>query len=295
MIYRRIANTDIDVSTICLGTMTFGTPVPAEEAARIVHWAMDHGINFMDTADIYEGYNRRPGTAGGVGESILGDALVGRRSSAVVTTKVGNDVGSGRGLSKVHIHHQIDASLRRLRTDYVDFYELHRPDPETPLEESIATVVELIAAGKVRHWGFSNFDAQQIRQMMSLCDANGWPRSVINQPHYSWLSRDIEAEQLPVCRSENIAITPYRSLEGGLLTGKYRQGQPVPTGSRASESAWLKEPDEGTYSRIEGFIAEAAKRGIDPTRYALQWVLEQPGIASAVVGTKSIAQIESLL
>lgn len=295
MTYRRIPKTDIDVSTICLGTMTFGTPVAAEEAVRIVHWALDHGINFMDTADIYEGYNRRPGTAGGVGESILGDALAGRRNGAIITTKVGNDVGSGKGLTNSHIHRQIDASLRRLRTDYVDFYQLHRPDAETPLEQSIAAVVELIAAGKVRHWGFSNFDAEAIRKMMSLCDANRWPRPVINQPHYSWLSRDIETDQMPVCRSEHIAITPYRSLEGGWLTGKYRQGRSIPADSRVSESSWLKEPDEVTYRRIEDFISEAADRRIDPSRYALQWVLERPGIASVVVGTKSIAQIESLL
>jgi aryl-alcohol dehydrogenase-like predicted oxidoreductase len=279
--------------------MTFGTPVPAEEAVRIVHWALDHGINFIDTADMYEGYARVMGSAGGVAEEILGQALRDRRSRAVVTTKVGNAVGNGpddKGLGRKHILHQIDASLRRMRTSYVDYYELHRPDPETPLAESIAVMAELVAAGKVRHWGFSNFPAPQIREMIRLCGANGWPRPAISQPPYSWLKRDVEAEELPACRELGIAVTPYQPLQGGLLSGKYRRGAPPPATSRAAEnSRWLSVPDDALFDRLEAFEREAQQRRLEPASYAIRWLLEKPGIASVVVGVKSIEQLSRLI
>ncbi len=234
---------DIKVSQICLGTMTFGTPVPQLDAVRMVHWALDHGINFLDTADMYEGYKRSVGSAGGVAEQILGEALYGRRDRAVITTKVGSDVGEGANLKPDYIRKQIDKSLSRMRTDYVDFYEFHRPDPHTPLVESIAVMAELIKAGKVRFWGSSNFEAPQIQEMVELCDAHNWPRPVIHQPAYSWLNREIEEEILPACRRFNIAVTPYQPLGGGLLTGKYHRDQAPPGDSRASQSPWLASPD----------------------------------------------------
>lgn len=292
---QRIPGTDLDVSAICLGTMTFGNPVDKDDAIQIVQWALAEGINFIDTADIYEGYDRKLGSPGGVAESILGEALCDRRDRAVVTTKVGNDVGVGKGLGRDHIQRQINASLRRLRTDYVDIYELHRPDPDTPLEESVAVMAELIAAGKVRHWGFSNFDGEQIHQMLAICERNHWPKPVVSQPHYSWLTRDIESSHLPVCRQARIAVTPYRCLEGGLLTGKYRRGHAIPAGSRITESAWLREPDDALYDRIEKFVADASKRSMTPARYAIEWSLEQPAVVSVVIGTKSISQLKSLL
>ncbi len=297
---RPIPNTQLSVSTICLGTMTFGRPVAEAEVIRIVHQAIDNGINFIDTADIYEGYDRFLGSPGGVAEAILGKALEGRRQQVVVTTKVGNPVGGGGydggGLGHTHITHQIDASLQRLQTDYVDFYELHRPDPKTPLDESLAVIEQLIAAGKVRHWGFSNFDATQIREMIPLCDANGWPRPVISQPPYSWLTRDVEAEHLPVCREYEIAVTPYKPLEGGLLTGKYQRGQRIPPDSRAAEIPnWIAVPDDAMYSRLEEYEKEAQAAGLEPARYALRWLLDQPRICSVVVGIRHIEQLEGLL
>ena len=295
---RRISNTDIDVSPICLGTMTFGNPVERADAVRIVHWALDSGVNFIDTADMYEGYDRYLGSPGGVAEEIIGKALKDRREQAVVTTKVGNPVGNavyqGKGLSRTHIRHQIEASLSRMQTDYVDFYELHRPDPDTLLEESLAVMAELIEAGKVRHWGFSNFAGDQIREMVRLCNLHGWPPPVISQPPYSWLKRDEESESLPVCREFSIAVTPYQPLQGGLLTGKYRRGQPIPAGSRAVESAWLDEPDDVLYDALEAFESEAQAAGLSPAQYAVRWLLNQPGIASVVVGVKRIEQLEVL-
>lgn len=159
---KKISNTSLEVSHICLGTMTFGTPVEETEAIKIVHLALDHGINFIDTANIYEGYTRFLGSAGGVAETIIGKALSSSRKRAVLATKVGNPVGPGpedQGLSRTHIFRECDRSLHKLNRDWIDIYYLHRPDPKTPLTESIGALVELVKKGKVRHWGISNFDA----------------------------------------------------------------------------------------------------------------------------------------
>ncbi len=293
-----IPGIELAVSRLCLGTMTFGNPVSESNAIRLVHRALDHGINFIDTADIYEGYDRRMGSPGGTAERILGKALQNRRSQAVLTTKVGNSVGGdgyeGKGLGREHIEHQIDASLSRLNTDYVDFYELHIADPDTPLAESIETMAGLIQAGKVRHWGFSNFAPEQISEMITLCEVHGWPRPVIAQPQYNWLNREAEPEYLPLCRVNGIAITPYQPLQGGLLTGKYRAGAPLPKDSRAAENpAWLA-PEPETLAQVAEFEREAAAARANPAPYAVRWLLDQPGIASVVAGVKSTDQLAEL-
>ena len=301
MEYRLIPNTEIEVSTICLGTMTFGDPVKEKEAIHIVDWAIDHGMNFIDTADMYEGYARTMGSPGGVTEEILGVALKGKRDQVIVTTKVGNAIGDdsyrGAGLSRNHILHQIDASLKRMQTDYTDFYHLHRPDPDTPLGESIAVMAELIQAGKVRHWGFSNFEVEQIREMLQLCELNSWPRPVISQPPYSWLNRKVEEDHLPLCRKEAIAVTPYKVLEGGLLTGKYRKGQEAPEDSRNSENpGWIAmDMDDDLFTQLDEFENEAKEKSRSPVRHAVNWVLEQGGIASVVLGLKRTDQLADLL
>ena len=293
---RRIPNTDLDVSVVCLGTMTFGTPVDQEGVNGIIDWCLDNGLNFIDTADMYEGYTRFLGSPGGKSEAYIGNALVGRRDQAVITTKVGNPVGddtySGTGLGRDHVLHQIDASLGRLRTDYVDIYEMHRDDPDTPLEESIAVMAELIEAGKVRHWGFSNFEPGDIHRMIALCDGNGWPRPVIAQPQLSWLVRDSEEAYIPACIRYDIAVTPYRTLQAGLLTGKYKRGQEAPAGSRGDESSWLDDPDDELWDRIEQFEREAASASLTPTQYAVKWLLDRPGVTSVIVGCKRPDQLE---
>jgi aryl-alcohol dehydrogenase-like predicted oxidoreductase len=296
---RLIPNSALEVSTVCLGTMTFGNPVREPQAIELVHWALDHGINFFDTADVYEGYDRHLGSPGGVAEDILGKALIARRDQAIVATKVGNPVRVGsqtrKGLGAEHIRVQLEASLRRLRTDHVDVYEFHRPDPDVPLAESVAAMNGLIRAGKVRHWGISNFEAQAIREIVALCEAEGWLRPVVNQPAYNWLKRDVEREILPVCRQFQIAVTPYQPLQGGLLTGKYRRGFPVPPSSRAAESTWLGTLDDRLYARIDQFLEAARQAGCTPTRYALGWLLDQPGVVSVVVGTRNVRQLEEAL
>lgn len=279
--------------------MTFGNPVSRQEAMSIIHWALDHGINFIDTADIYEGYDRYLGSPGGVAESIVGGALRGRREQAVVTTKVGNPVGDGQyegtGLSKKHILHQIDASLARLQTDYVDFYELHKADPDTLLGDSIEVMADLVAAGKVRYLGFSNFDAPQIQQMLDICDASNWQRPVIAQPHYNWLMREVEADYLPACRKNEIAVTPYQPLQGGLLTGKYRRGQIPPSDSRAVEHPKWLTIEDGVYEKLEEFERESRSAELKPSQYAIRWLLSRPGITSVVVGVKRIEQLADLI
>ena len=296
---RPIPYTELEVSPICLGTMTFGNPVGPEEAIRLVHWALDQGVNFLDTADMYEGYDRAIGSPGGVAEKILGRALRDRREQAIVTTKVGNAIGDaeyrGEGLSRPHILHQIDASLSRLQTDYVDIYELHKADPDTPLEESVAVMAELIAAGKVRHWGFSNFEAEQIQEMLRLCETHGWPRPVVAQPPYSWLKREVEAAYLPVCREYRIAITPYQPLQGGLLTGKYGRGRPLPADSRAVENPNWLQLEASLYDQLEQFDQEARETGLKPSQYAVRWLLDQPGVTCVVAGVKRIEQLAELL
>ena len=303
---RPMAGMPEGVSVITLGTMLFGRPVPRPDAIDLVHAALDLGVNLFDTADIYEGYDRYMGSPGGVAEAILGEALRGRRDRAWITTKVGNPVGSGpdgdhpagadysgTGLGPAHVEQQIDASLRRLQTDYVDYYLLHIADAETPLEETLGAVDRIVTAGKVRHWGFSNFDADQIETMLDLCRGGAAPLPVMAQPQYNWLERDLESGYLPVCQRAGIAITPYRPLAGGLLSGKYRRGTAPPAGSRASESAWIDE-DGIPYEELEPFHEEAAAAGVAPACYAVRWLLGREGVVSVVAGVKSPAQLEEL-
>lgn len=219
---------------------------------------------------MYEGYDRKPGSSGGVAESILGSALLGRRNRVVVTAKVGSDVGEGVCLKPAHMRRQLESSLARLRSEYVDIYELHHPDPSAPLSDTLSAMADFIREGKVRCWGFSNFDTPRIRQVLKLCDANGWPYPVVNQARYNWVQRDVGASELPVCRELGIAVTPYQPLHGGLLTGKYRRSGPPPAHSRALESPWLKEPNGEMFDRLEQFEKEANTLKLSPTHYAIR-------------------------
>ena len=293
---QKIPQTDMTVSQICLGTMTFGTPVPEAEAIRIVHWAMDHGINFIDTANIYEGYRRYLGSPGGVAEAILGKALEGRRERAVLATKVGNPVGPGpedRGLGRSHIFRECDRSLARLKTDQVDIYYMHRTDPDTPVAESIRAFVDLIHAGKVRHWGISNFDAHDTREVLETCDDNGWARPVVHQPPYSLLKRDIESDLLPLCRREEVAVVPYQVLQGGLLTGKYRGSPSPPAGSRGAEKPeWLPMLHDPELQRqIEELDAKAEAQGLTLFDYVIRTTANTPGMTSILLGVKNTKQM----
>ncbi|MDP6779465.1 MAG: aldo/keto reductase, partial [Candidatus Latescibacteria bacterium] len=267
MEYREIGTTGLRVSPLCLGTMTFGSPVGERDAIDIVRRALDHGINFIDTANMYEGYARTIGSPGGVAEQILGKALAGRRDQAVLATKVGMKIGpedDDEGLSPAHIRRECDRSLARLATDRIDLYYMHKPDDRTPIGDSIEAFSDLIQEGKARHWGVSNFDADQVRQVMASCLEGGWPRPAVHQPPYSLINRGIEQDLLPLCREEGIAVVPYQVLQGGLLTGKYTDNSALPEGTRAAEKPdWIPMlKDDEALAEVERLRAQAEAEGI---------------------------------
>jgi|APSaa5957512622_1039677.scaffolds.fasta_scaffold25252_2 aryl-alcohol dehydrogenase-like predicted oxidoreductase len=294
---RKIPHTDLEVSLLCLGTMTFGTPVGETKGIEIVHRALDLGLNFIDTANMYEGYSRYIGSSGGTAEEILGKGLRGRREEAIVATKVGMKIGpdaEDEGLSRKHVLRECDRSLQRLGTDWIDLYYMHKPDPEAPLEESIGTFVELIRVGKVRHWGLSNFDAVEVEQVLEACAREGWPRPVVHQPPFSLLKRDIESDLLPLCRREEIGVVPFQVLQGGLLSGKYQIGVAPPEGSRGAEKPeWLPLlEDESVMGELQRLAAQAEERGMDLFEYTLRTTVAVAGITSIILGIKRSEQIE---
>jgi aryl-alcohol dehydrogenase-like predicted oxidoreductase len=296
---KNIPNTNLTVSPICLGTMTFGTPVGEADAINIVHYALDHGVNFIDTANMYEGYSRVIGSAGGVAEEILGKALKGRRGRAVVATKVGMKVGpdpEDEGTSPAAIRKQLDKSLKKMAMDCVDIYYLHKPDPSSPLEDILGALNDAIRQGKIKHYGLSNYSAEQTAKLLEIADKNNLPRPVIHQPPYSLLKRDIEKDLLPLCEKQQIAVAPYQVLQGGVLTGKYQRGQKVPDHSRGSEKPnWLPELNDAFFDRLEQIENEAKAKKQTLMQYAILETLALPPVASVVLGVKSPDQVQALV
>lgn len=295
MKYRPLGTSGLMVSPICLGTMTFGDPVEEKDSIALVHGAMDLGINFVDTANVYEGYRRVLGSAGGVAEEIVGKALKGRRDKVILATKVCAPIGPGpqdRGLSATHILREIDRSLKRLQTDYVDLYIIHWPDKHTPLETTMAALDQVVRQGKARCIGASNHSAAQLCEFLWLADKHGMPRMVSSQIPYSMLRREFHHE-LEFCVKHSIGVTPYQSLQGGLLTGKYRRGQQPPADSRVLEKPeWTWKLHDDLFDRIEGVATLAHEINLPPTQYCLSWTLAQPAMASLIVGVKRMAHIE---
>jgi aryl-alcohol dehydrogenase-like predicted oxidoreductase len=295
MNYRKLGASGLLVSPICLGTMTFGSPVAEADAVRLVHGAMDLGINFIDTANVYEGYARYLGSPGGTAEEIIGKALSGRRDQAVVATKVCAPIGPGpqdRGLSASHILREVDRSLKRLQTDYIDLYIIHWPDKHVPLETTLAAIDQCVRQGKVRYFGASNHNAAQLCEMLWLADRNGWPRVVSSQIPFSLLRREFQ-QDLEFCQRHSIGVTPYQPLQGGLLTGKYSRGQKPPVDSRAAEKPdWMWNFDDSLFDRLEKIATLATELRIPASQYSLAWALRQPAMSSLVVGVKSLQQIQ---
>ena len=293
---RQIPKTDLKVSVVCLGTMTFGTPVGEKDAVRLVRYAFDKGINFIDTANMYEGYARVVGSSGGVAEEIVGKAIAGRRSDFIVATKGGMKVGNApedEGTSPAAIKKHLDLSLKRMGTDYVDIYYLHKPDPDTPLVDTLKALDKVIKAGKILHYGISNYSAEQTAQLLKTADENGLPRPVIHQPGMSLLNQDVCTDLLPLCEREKIAVAPYQVLQGGLLTGKYRRGAQLPSDSRKAEKdGWVWKLTDELFDKLEEIEVKAKKTGLTMTQYALQWALQQPAVVSPVVGVKRTGQID---
>lgn len=291
---RRLGASGLLVSPVCLGTMTFGRPVAEPDAINLVHGAMDLGVNFIDTANTYEGYDRVLGSPGGVAERIVGKALRDRRHRVVLATKVASPLGDGpqdRGLTATHILRALDQSLQRMETDYIDLYYLHWPDRHTPLETTLGAMDLAVRQGKVRCFAASNHSAAELCELLWLADRRTWPRVVASQIPYSMLRREFHND-LDFCARHDIAITPYQSLQGGLLTGKYKRDQTPPAGSRAAEKPdWVWKTDGALFDRLEAVQKLADQLGTTTARYVLAWTLAQPAMASLVVGATRLEQV----
>jgi aryl-alcohol dehydrogenase-like predicted oxidoreductase len=282
---RRLGAEGPEVSVVGLGCNNFGMRVDLEGTRAVVDAALDAGVTLLDTADVY-------GNKGG-SESFLGAVLEGRRDHVVLATKFGGDMGDGeeaRG-SRAYIRKAIDASLARLRTDYVDLYQYHTPDKVTPFEETFGALDELVREGKVRHVGHSNLAAAQVEEADELARANGGARPVSAQNQYSLLRREAEEELLPTCDRLGLGVLPYFPLASGLLTGKYRRGHPVPEGTRLSSRAEVF-TDE-TFDRIDALEQYADEREVTLLHVAIGGLLGQPAVASVIAGATKPEQVRS--
>ncbi len=287
MEYRKLGRSDLAVSEIGLGSwLTFGGGVPRERAAACVRRALELGITLIDTANVY---------AGGAAESFLGEVLEGRRrDSYVLATKVYFPMpDGGRGLSASQIRMQLDASLRRLRVEYVDLYQCHRYDPEVPLAETMEALTAAVRQGKARALGFSEWTAPQIRSALAL---PGVERFASSQPQYSMLHRGWEADVFPLCAREGIGQIVWSPLGQGVLTGKYRPGEPPPAGSRAASAkmgGFLRDRMDGaTLAAVQRLSPIARELGLTLAQLALAWVLRRPEVSSAIVGATRPEQLE---
>ena len=287
MEYRTLGNSGIKVSPICLGTMMFGERTDAAEAGRIVDSARAAGINFIDTADVY---------AKGESERLAGKLLADDRDKWVVATKVGNAMGKGpneTGLSRAWVLRAIDGSLKRLGMDHVDVYYLHRDDAETPIEETLVAMGEIIRSGKARYFGLSNFRGWRIAQIAALCEKLGVPAPIVCQPYYNAMNRMPETEVLPACRNYGMGVVPYSPLARGVLTGKYAPGVAPSADSRAGrKDKRLMETEfrEESLAMAQKFKAHAEKRGMSAGQFALNWVLNNRIITSVLAGPRTFAQ-----
>lgn len=290
MQYTNLGRSGVRVSRLSLGCWRFGAETDEPTARRIIDAALDRGINLIDTANIY---------AQGVSEEIVGRTLKGRRQNVVLATKVWGKMGEGpndRGLSRVHIMRAVEDSLRRLQTDYIDLYQIHAEDPDTPLEETLDALNDLVRQGKVRYIGVSNHSAWKTCKALWISDVRGYARFVSAQPRYNLFDRAIEKELIPLCLDQGIGIINYSPLAGGLLSGKYRKGEAPPAGSRAERFESLRKAlTEENLSKVERLQAYAAERGYTVAQLALAWCLAKPGVTSPIIGATSLEQLEENL
>ena len=295
MEYRRLGNTGLMVSELCLGCMTFGQEADEETSREIMGTFLDAGSNFVDTADVY---------SDGLSEEITGRALGGARDDVVLATKVRFPMGDGPnevGLSRKHIMQGCEDSLRRLGTDFIDLYQVHCWDSATPLEETLSALTDLVRAGKVRYIGVSNFTAWQLMRSLQLSEVHGFERFVCVQPQYSLVERNIEREILPVCLEEGLGVIPWSPLGGGFLSGKYSRDQEPPQGSRISEAVesmeeyWDRRATERNWATLEVVGRISEETGKSYAQVALNWLLRQHGVTSPIIGARTLEQLEDNL
>jgi aryl-alcohol dehydrogenase-like predicted oxidoreductase len=288
MQYRQLGNSGLRVSAIGLGTNQFGGKVEQAGVSEIVNGAIDLGINFFDTADVYTKGNS---------EETLGVALKGKWDKVVLGTKVVGATGDGpndTGASRYHIMNGVEASLRRLQSDHIDLYQIHRWDAKTPIEETLRALDDLVQSGKVRYVGASNFAAWQLAKANLLASVHGWSPFVSIQNHYHMLERGQEQEMIPYCNAHNVGILPYFPLAGGFLTGKYKRNEAAPEGSRGENNAYVqKYMIDRNYSKVEALDAWASKRGHTMAELAHAWLLAQPQVSSVISGATKLEQVQS--
>lgn len=298
MEYRNLGNSGVKVSEVGLGTFYgWGRKISKEKVARVVHSALDHGINFIDTANIYG-----PVGGSGISEEYLGEALQGHRHDVVIATKGYSRMGPGpndMGASRYHLIQALEGSLRRLRTDHVDLYQIHFFDETTPMEETMRALDEMVRSGKVRYIGASNYQSWQVCRSNDLAERYGWERFITIQSEYNMLNREIEREILPYCRAFNMGILPYCPLAEGFLTGLYKQGAALPPDSRIAVSPektrrYFEQYGTPENVRIIGLLsAWAAERGHAMVELAIAWLLGEPMISSIIAGADKVAYVET--
>ncbi len=288
MQYRQLGSAGVRVSAIGLGTNQFGGKVDQAGVNDIIDAALDLGINLIDTADVYQQ---------GRSEQTLGVALAGRWDKFVLATKVCMQTGDGtndKGASRYHIMHNVEASLRRLQSDYIDLYQIHRWDDVTPIEETLRALDDLVRSGKVRYIGASNFAAWQLARANTLAEFRGWSPFVSVQNHYHMFEREQEREIVPFCNAHKVGILPFFPLAGGFLTGKYKRGEAAPAGSRGENSPYVqKYMTDANYDKVEKMTAWAEERGHTMGELAHAWLLGQPQVSSVISGATKIEQIQA--
>ncbi|MBF8267851.1 MAG: aldo/keto reductase [Dehalococcoidia bacterium] len=287
MEYRQLGNSGLKVSTVGLGTNNFGGRIDADRSAAVLRQAVEVGINFIDTSNSY---------GRGLSEEYIGRVMGEIRSRVLIATKVASAMGEGpnsRGTSRHHIMEQVEVSLRRLQTDHIDLYQIHFPDSSTPIEETLRALDDLVHQGKVRYIGCSNFAAWQVCEAIWVSRLEHLTPFVSVQPEYNLLSRGIERELVPLCQAYSIGIIPYVPLAGGFLTGKYRQGEAAPEGTRLAgnvraQERTLTERNYAYLSKLEGFAAE---RGHPMAELAVTWLLGNPAVSSVIAGATRPEQV----
>lgn len=287
--YRSLGASGVKVSPLCLGTMNFGGPTPEAEAIEMINEALEAGINFIDTADVYNG---------GESERVVGRALQenGRRDQVVLATKVYNPTGedpNDQDLSRYHIIKACEDSLRRLQTDRIDLYQLHRPSTTIPQEETLRALDDLVRAGKVLYIGASTFPAWVVMEGLALSRQYGWVRYTSEQPPYNLLDRRIENELVPLAQKYNLALLPWSPLAMGILAGRYLPGETAPPGSRLAEGRNLMTERVTPRGREVGaeMVALARERNLTASQLALLWCKDQPGITAPVIGPRTLAHL----
>ena len=295
---RKLGRSGLQVSPLCLGAMNFGNEqfgCDEETSVGIINAYLDAGHNFIDTANVYSGTKS---------ETIVGKAAKGKRDNVVIATKAASPLGPGvfeGGTSRKHLRRAVEDSLRRLDTDYIDLYQMHRYAENTPLEETLSTLNDLVREGKVRYIGVSNWPASQIAEAATITQMRGWEPLISLQPQYSILARDIEVEIVPVCQRFGLGIIPWSPLGGGMLTGKYKKGEEPTEGTRFAapgpfQQMWrARALSERNHAIMEVVLGEAGNLDISPIALALAWNLSRPAVVSPIIGPKSVKQLEDNL